>query len=893
MANEISTKALVNELEKAVEESKELLKVFKKTEEVTTDIAKELEKAFKGIDSKTSKGIATFNKLLKETNDLTDESEELQQKKIKTEALLIKKEQELSKARLLEIKERDQTNKLYLQETKTRIAVRKEQERQLAIFKKGTKEQIKEIDAYQKKSKALNEARKKYKALAAAQKDTTKEAKDLLKNITKLDTELKEIDATVGQNQRSVGKYKDAVKGLNSTIGKLGIAAVIAKGVELLTGAFGSSREGALSMEIQMAKVTETVKVFVNGVIDAFPAVLDLFGAIGDSFTLIGKKAEKAFLEVQDFVNGSDEVTANLAKVNAEIAILEASSADEAIERIKKAFEGNVDATEKAIKSQERYLKLQLATKISISEQEKELAGLQEQRQILQDISDDDTIGFKSRELAVKAASEIAIEFGEKEVTLAKTKEKLAFEAVKQDLRRAKISVKGIQTSEQLITLIEKGDNAKKVSDTNDEAFTAAYVERRDAEVESDSFKRDQEEKFRKTARDAFEQELDILEEFTEKTIASNLDVINSEKTTQEERRILIAENKELSEDLYNDSIELIKKQGKASIDLRKDLTEEQKVKQKALLDNIDAQELLNEEDAKALFILIRKLDLGEIEEKRLKDSLKIKKDLTKQEQEANKVADDADLDAFKKQQEAKNELLEKAEEVLENQIRKQSEKRIAAIDGELEQNQKRIEEINQAIQDGNEEAKESLAIEEKRAVELEAKKEKERKKALKLEAGIAILKAFGENDGDLGKTIGDTTALIAFINSLPSFFDGTEDTGGASSPLDSNGGRLTMLHDNERVMTAEQNKKLGGISNDDLADLGAMHGKGLNDGGVTINKANDDRLISEIRDMKNVIKSMPTPSYNWNATDRMHEMTLTSHNKKETLKQRSKNIFR
>ena len=34
----------------------------------------------------------------------------------------------------------------------------------------------------------------------------------------------------VGQNQRSVGKYKDAVKSLNSTIGKLGIAAANCKG---------------------------------------------------------------------------------------------------------------------------------------------------------------------------------------------------------------------------------------------------------------------------------------------------------------------------------------------------------------------------------------------------------------------------------------------------------------------------------------------------------------------------------------------------------------------------------------------------------------------------------------------------------------------------------------
>ena len=212
MAKEISTKALVNELEKAVEESKELLKVFKKTEEVTTDIAKELEKAFKGIDSKTSKGIALFNKLLKETNDLTDESEELQQKKIKTEALLIKKEQDLSKQRLLEIKEKDQLNKLYAQETKTRILVKKEQERQLALFKKQSAANKKELDEYQLKSKRLNELRKDYKAnFVRTEKNRkglkkyvfgfTKAGKALRqqgKEIKSLDKDLKTLDESVG-----------------------------------------------------------------------------------------------------------------------------------------------------------------------------------------------------------------------------------------------------------------------------------------------------------------------------------------------------------------------------------------------------------------------------------------------------------------------------------------------------------------------------------------------------------------------------------------------------------------------------------------------------------------------------------------------------------------------
>ena len=957
MANEVSTKALVNELEKAVDSAQNLLKVFNKTEDVTKDIAKQLEKAFGEVDSNTSKGLAAFNKLIQETNKLTEDSEKLQQDKIKTETLLIKKEKELSNARIQEIKELDQKNKLYLQETKTRIAVKKEQERQLKLFKQETKQLGKNLDAYQKQSKRLNELRKRYKALAAEEKENTKEAKTLLKEITKLDKKLKEIDETVGQNQRSVGKYKDAVKGLNSTIGKLGIAAVIAKGVELLGSAFGDSREGALEAQIAFSKFTETAKVVIANIVKSFGGIKDLFGAIGDSFALAGAKIERTFLQIQKVTPFAADVTQALIDIEQKIKKLSESSVSDAIDKIALAFADTTTTVTEAIKAQEIYLRLQLKTTIAISKQEKELAGLQERRQILQDISDDDTIGFVTRAKAVKRAGEIAIEFANKEVALAKTKEKLAFEAVKQDLRRNQIDVSRIKTSQDLITLLEKDSIAKKVSDANDEAFSAAYVERREKEVESQSFKRDQEEKFRKTARDAFEQELDILEEFTEKKIASNALIIADDKATLEERTAAQAENEKLEKELFENSIDLIVKQGKASIDLRKDLTAAEKEQQKALLDGIDLQKIINTEDASELFILLRKLDLGEIEEKRTKDSIKIKKDLLEVNKESNKVQDEAilktkelqeeialqerklagekiDLEdeqkeaekkrlqeridllkedsvarlelekelnellleenktAAEQQAELKEQILETAEQVLEDLLNKRSEKRIDRIEKEQEANQTRIDQITEAIENGNEEAKQSLAEEEKRSAELAAQKEKERKNAIKLEAGLAILKAFGENDGNLGKTIADSTALIAFISSIGSFFEGTEDTGTVNKPLDSNGGRVAILHDNERVLTAKQNAKLGGLSNDDVADLGAMHSKGVENGGVTVQQYNNQEMISGIREITNAVKNIPVSSYNYDANGKYHVQVLKNNNGTQKLRMKARNPY-
>lgn len=71
-------------------------------------------------------------------------------------------------------------------------------------------------NAYDKLSKELNDTRKAYKNLAASGKANSKEAKEQLKQITKLDKKLKSIDNSVGQNQRSVGGYSKAIRGVST-----------------------------------------------------------------------------------------------------------------------------------------------------------------------------------------------------------------------------------------------------------------------------------------------------------------------------------------------------------------------------------------------------------------------------------------------------------------------------------------------------------------------------------------------------------------------------------------------------------------------------------------------------------------------------------------------------
>ena len=94
----------------------------------------------------------------------------------------------------------------------------RKQQAQLARVNKLNREAVKDInaqsDAYDKLDRELISTRKAYKNLAAANKENTTEGKRLLAQTKKLDSQLKRIDNRVGQNQRSVGKYSNALKGV-------------------------------------------------------------------------------------------------------------------------------------------------------------------------------------------------------------------------------------------------------------------------------------------------------------------------------------------------------------------------------------------------------------------------------------------------------------------------------------------------------------------------------------------------------------------------------------------------------------------------------------------------------------------------------------------------------
>lgn len=108
----------------------------------------------------------------------------------------------------------------------------KERQRELTAVDKSS-------GAYDKLSKELNEARKRYKDLAAAEQESTEEARDLLRQITLLDGKLKDIDGSVGQFQRNVGNYPSAFNGIADSINNIRNASgTLAKGLGIAAAGF-------------------------------------------------------------------------------------------------------------------------------------------------------------------------------------------------------------------------------------------------------------------------------------------------------------------------------------------------------------------------------------------------------------------------------------------------------------------------------------------------------------------------------------------------------------------------------------------------------------------------------------------------------------------------------
>ena len=220
----------------------------------------------------------------------------------------------------------------------------------------------------------------------------------------------------------------------------------------------------------------------------------------------------------------------------------------------------------------------------------------------------------------------------------------------------------------------------------------------------------------------------------------------------------------------------------------------------------------------------------------------------------------------FKAQEEkiaAEQQFIDNSLNLLDGYAKEVTDRRQRRYDAEIQASQRHQDTLKMLAVRGNETAKENLALEEAREIQLQAKREKAIQRQKQLEAGLALIKTYSKNlDGTnnpleaLGKTVTEGAMLATILKSLPTFFVGTEDTGEAGD-LDNKGGKLAILHPHERVMTAEQNKLTSGLDNWQLANAGMLYKKEI----TIANKdgfLNSEKILKKFDSLESAINNKP-----------------------------------
>lgn len=227
---------------------------------------------------------------------------------------------------------------------------------------------------------------------------------------------------------------------------------------------------------------------------------------------------------------------------------------------------------------------------------------------------------------------------------------------------------------------------------------------------------------------------------------------------------------------------------------------------------NIREEYAIQTQDIEAINVLDNNDELQAV----LNEEVELIEDSNKKIEDSSKELLESISGTAKKVSEIITELFEKQADLSEERVEQQSDN--------LDRARDRAERGLEA----------NIAFEEAELAKREAdqqRRQKEAEQAAKLLTLFNLVAAYAGNGDEnaLFRGLADFALLEAFSAGLSGFYEGTEDTGTSANPLDSKGGRLAILHDNERVMTKIQNMALGGMSNDEVVQ-NALIGEAMSD---------------------------------------------------------------
>jgi hypothetical protein len=289
--------------------------------------------------------------------------------------------------------------------------------------------------------------------------------------------------------------------------------------------------------------------------------------------------------------------------------------------------------------------------------------------------------------------------------------------------------------------------------------------------------------------------------------------------------------------------------------DAETDLMDEGLKKQKKLIENAYQDEL---------WALQTQLDKKEISQQEYDKLTTLA--YQKRNKEIKAAQDKANLEQKEEDKKANEERWKTTQEFAQKTtdfLKKQSDERIALIDKEIAAAEKQADMYRTLAANGNINAKESLAEQERIIAEGNRKKEREQKRQQRMELANTIYQTYASHAAKdpktaLMNTIKDASLLQAFISSLPMFYDGTEDTG-AGGGVDGKGGFHAVLHPHERVIPKSLNDQIGNLTNEQLTRLAMEYQNGRLVGQDVAHSSMDLAILaSKLDNLTDVIKHKP-----------------------------------
>jgi hypothetical protein len=813
----------------------------------------------------------------------------------KSEQQLLRTEQQREKLQ----QERIRTINQGLTQQQKQIAL---SEKKRKIAEKSAREELKLNSAYAKQSRKLNDLRKEYKDLIITQGKETKATKKMRKEIQKLDKQLKGVDASAGQFQRSVGNYGKALGGLRSlasaalpVAGITGVVTVIGNAVNIfknfekansnlkaVTGAtdeemkllsktakeLGSTTAFTASevtgLQTEFAKLGFTTDEIQN----ATAATLDLAAASG---TDLADAAAIAGSTLGGFQLGAEE-TQRVVDVMAKSFSTSALDMEKFKESMKDAAPAaaavgiSVEETTALLGTLANAgisgSKAGTALKSSLINLNK--AGLTLNQGFEKVANSTDKLGEATKLVGKNAAASFLVLAEGTKTTEELTKGLIDAEGAAQDMAAVQLdNLEGDITKlssawEGFILNLESGNGVLAKSLRNIVQFLNKILEGLSLASMSLDEIRDKNRTEAQRKEDKLQREQDIKEFYNF--------ILKIENISQDEFKKLSKDRqKELADRflrISRETLERLKSEGKDANDTYFRYTEN-------TIKNIEKLAGIGVKEIKGL-----QLDetgggtSGKVTRDKRGITPKRRFDLELDVEEAQTAEIEGSVNLTEKRKcelkggfydpvtktcifpdDAKK--FEEYQQIITAIVDKYTTERINAIDKEIEANQRRQETLRQLAGQGIQDAKENLAQEKKQQAELEREKERALKRQQQIELGLAVLNSYSnnvENDADnpLAKTITDTQVLLQFIQSLPTFYDGTENTG-QGGQIDNKGGFHAILHPNERVMTAEQNQQLDGISNWELANIGKEYKDGKLNNTILVDNSEVVNKLDEI----------------------------------------------